>query len=246
MAGNSDEYDVPETSADLLPKRLYLAEVLLIPFFWLGPLLALVLGGVMALDVQRLHRRYGVEYGDIRYAFYLCPLAIGHVGSLAYRTQRRQQLLESRGFEPSVLSRTLKRRGTNQNYVLAGWFCLQLATVLALVVVPGEMATVVDVFAVATVLAFAVNLVVGPVLVWWDVRSLLEIETVSWGWTRYLHVLVSAFPFGIFVYLVQRLAHVQCAVIVELWDEDPAEFRVPESEKGRLERLNDRIQAIFA
>lgn len=246
MERNATEHETPETSADLLPKRLYIAEILMIPFFWLGPLLALVLGGVMALDVKELNRKYGVEFGDIRYVFYFVPFAVGHLGSLAYRTQRRQQIIESRGFESSALSRTLKQRGINQNYALAGWFFLQLGAFIALVVVPAEKAAVVDFLAAVTLVLFLVNVIVGPVLVWWDLRAVREIETVSWGWTRYLHISVSAFPYGMFVYLVQRMAHVQCAVIVELWDEDPEEHRIPESEKGTLEKVNDRIEAAFS
>lgn len=246
MERSSNEHETPETSVDLLPKRLHIAEVLMIPFFWFGPMLALVLGGAMALDVKELNRRYGVEFSNMRYVFYFIPFAVGHLGSLSYRTQRRQQIFKSRGFEPSVLSRMLKQRGINQNYALAGWFFLQLGAFIALVVVPAEKTAVVDFLAAVTLVLFLVNVIVGPVLVWWDLRTVREIETVSWGRTRYLHIFASAFPFGMFVYLVQRMAHVQCAVIVELWDEDPDEHRIPESEKGTLEKMNDRIEAAFS
>lgn len=57
---------------------------------------------------------------------------------------------------------------------------------------------------------------------------------------------MSAVPFAVLVYLVQRMAHVQCAVIVELWAERPEDYLIPKSEKGTLEKVNDRIESVFS
>ena len=244
-ADSQSDGTVPTSSRELLPRKLYLAEILLLPFFWFAPLLLAVLGGLMAKDAGDLKGTYGVEFGDLRYALYLAPFTIGHIGSLAYRGYRRRTLIRSRGIELSAAKRLLREEYNSRNLVLVGWFIGQILFVGLLVALPRSLPAVIDLVAGAVLLILVANLVVGPALVWWDLRRILRVDSVEWGWTRYLLVLVATLPLGSAFYLAQRLEHLHYAMLCDIWTTDPETLQLDDAEKTRTEALADRLNERF-
>jgi len=245
-ANGPNDVATPETSSELLPRKLYLAEILLLPFFWFAPLLLLALGGLMAKDAGRLSDEFGVELGDLRYLWYLSTFTLGHIGSVAYRAYRRRQLLKNRGIESSAATRLLKEEYNSQNLVLVGWFVLQILLFVVLAALTASLSAVIDLVAATFLLTVALNLLVGPVLVWWDLRRILRVDSVEWGWTRYLLILSAALPLGSVFYLVQRLEHLHYALLCDIWTMDPDELQIEEAEKTRLETFSDRMNERFS
>lgn len=244
-AESSDDEAVPTTCRDLLPRKLYLAEILLLPFFWFAPLLLLGLGGMMAKDAGELNDTYGVELGDLRYLLYLATFTIGHIGSLSYRSYRRRQLIKSRGVEISAASRLLKEEYNSKNLVLVGWFIGQILLFVLLAALPSRLSGVIDLVAGTFLLVIAVNFIVGPLLVWWDLRRILRVESVEWGWTRYLLLLSAALPLGSVFYLAQRLEHLHYAMLCDIWTTDPNALQIDDAEKTRMETFSDRMSDRF-
>ena len=104
----------------------------------------------------------------------------------------------------------------------------------------------IDLVAGTFLLLIMLNLVVGPLLVWWDLRRILRVESVEWGRTRYLLVLCAALPLGSLFYLVQRPEHLYYAMLCDIWTVDPDELQIDEAEKVRLEAFSDTVHERFS
>lgn len=239
-----DDTFVPETSRELLPTGLYKVEILLLPLFWLAPVMVLGLGGMMARDAGTLNEKFNAELSDVRYLLYLSPFTLSHASGFAYRAFRRKEILTSRGFEPSAASRLLKEEYHSTNYSLVGWLVLQVIVFIGLLIVPSSAETLLGAIGVALVLVWGLNLVVGPVLIWLDLRRIRSVESVEWGWTRYLHIMIGAVPFMIFFYLVQRIEHLYYAMLVDIWETPAEELHIEDTDKTRMERLGDRMDEL--
>lgn len=240
------DLEVPQNSADLMPSKLYLMEVLLLPVFWLAPALVAGLGWMMSRDAGKLNEQYGVKIGDMRYLLYLAPITIGHFGSLGYRGFRRQQITKELGLEPSAASRLLKQDYNSSNYALVGWFVLQILVVIVLVALPMSAEVLIDITAFTALAVFGLNVIVGPALIWWDLRRIQSVESVEWGCSRYLHILLGTFPFAMLVYLVQRMEHLYYSMLVDVWETPVEELQIEEEEKTRLERFSDSVNETFS
>lgn len=228
----------PESADELLPKRVYLAELLAIPVFFLSPAMLLIVGLGMLYDQKQLKERFRIKFGDERVLSYVLVFFLGHLGSFVYRAQRRRWIVEERGLPLVGFKQKLSEEVTVKNWLVAGWFLLQLGSFILVVVVPiGVADAVMESIALVFVLSIGANVVVGPVLSWYDCRKVREIPEVEWGYTRLLLFVVSALPFGILLYLTQRMDHVEYAALVRFWDADPEELRVPDEEKSFFEKL---------
>lgn len=235
----STAHPFPETSAAFLPTKVLVAEVLLLPFFWLAPLLLLGLGGAMALDARDVNE-YGVEVGDGRYVAYFLSCQLGHLGSLLYRRYWRRKAVRARlGLADSAATALVHERFPTGHGVRA-WFVVQVLAVgglfaLALV---GVLEATPDAVALLAFAPYALNLVVGPALAFRDGRRVAAHERVSWGAIRYLHVAVAALPFGIATHLVQRDEHAFYATMIDVRDDDLSSVPAGQS---RLARLSDAL-----
>lgn len=232
--------EAPSRSGDLLPRKLYVAEVLMLPLFWLAPAMALVIGGVITLDVRWLRDAYDVEPDSPVAIWFLAPFMLGHLGSLGYRASRRNAVRKHLGLSPSEHAHLLDRLDAPTASHLLGLLGIQLLCIVALFVVPDPTPAI----AWTIVGLFAFTLIVGPFAVWLDQRTVREIDEVGWGWPRYLHLPAALLPFGVFVYVVQRHEHVAYALFVRIWDADLSTLEVPESELSTLERLADRLDDV--
>lgn len=231
--------NAPETTRDLTPTRLYIAEIIAIPVFLLAPLTLLLLGGGMALDYKQLKQNYNIDFPDKRYLYYLMPFVLGHLGSLVYRTGRRQMIAHSRGFtQQSGLQRRFQNQYNGQSRLISAWGIIQFLMLLLTLVAPKQY---LDPVATATALVFLANIVIGPILAGLDQRTVTATKHVEWIWTRYLLVLLSALPLGILVYLIHRMDHLYYAMLIEHWDAPADEFELDNGEKSRLERFADQF-----
>lgn len=229
--------DAPTRSGDLLPRKLYVAEVAMLPLLWLAPAMALVIGGAVLLDVRWLRDAYDVELDSPVFLWFLAPFMVGHIGSLGYRASRRNAVRKHLGLSPSEHAHLLDRLDAPKAYSMLGLLGIQLACVVALFVVPDPTPAI----AWTIVALFAFTLIVGPFAVWLDQRTIREIDEVGWGWLRYLHLPVALLPFGVFVYLVQRHEHVAYALFIRIWDADLSTLEVPDEDLSTLQRIADRL-----
>lgn len=221
------EADRPAGSNDLLPSRLYPAEVLMLPFFWLAPLNLLVLGGAVRLDARTLDR-YGVDPEGPRWLWYVLLFAFAHLGTISYRFTRRLWILEELEISPSAFDRRMEAANPPTSRALGLLYGLQFAVVGLLVVgspwfLPGVL----------------LNAVLAPPLVWHDLGRVRDFDGVEWGWPRYLHVVASAVPPFLFVYSLQRYEHLTYAMVVRLWTVDPESIAVDHADRSRLERFGE-------
>lgn len=226
-ADRIDEADPPTGSNDLLPTRLYPAELVMMPFFWLLPLNLVLLGGAIYLD-RRTLARFGVEPEDGRWRWYLLAALFAHLGTALYRFQRRACILEALGVSRVAFGRQLEAAEPPTSKALGGSLALQFLLVGFVLV--GNQWMLAGLF---------LNAVLAPPLVWWDLRRVRSFEGVAWGWPRYLHVVASAVPPLLFIYAVQRYEHIAYAMVVRLWTVDPESVAVERSELSRVERFGE-------
>lgn len=227
MTNRQTEADPPTGSSELLPSRLYPAEILMLPFFWLAPLNLLVLGGAVRLDGHTLER-YGVDSTGSRWTRYALIFVFAHLGTICYRFTRRLWILEALEISPTAFERQLEAADPPTSRTLGLLYGLQFALVALLVVgspwfLPGLL----------------LNAVLAPPLVWHDLGRVRAFDGVSWGWPRYLHVVASAVPPLLFVYSLQRYEHLTYAMVVRLWTVDPESIAVDRAELSRIERLSE-------
>lgn len=225
----------PANSAELLPKRLYVAEVLMLPLFWLAPMLLLVLGGTMASDAGKLNERYDIEFSDSRYLMYLVTFTLGHLGSGMYRVYRRNQILEEIGLSAAAASRQLNDYENYTNRVFGLWFLVQF------IVLAGAFLAPESTLGTLAFLYLLANVVIGPLVVWFDLRRVRSTNHVSWGWTRILHIAAAAVPLTFIYYIIQRDDHFHYALAIDVWDTDPEELAVAADEKTKAEKFADRF-----
>lgn len=228
----------PTTTAELLPKKLYPAELVILPFFWLAPLSLLVLGGAIAWDFTDLDGEYELDVGDKRYYWYLSPFILAHLGTLTYRYQRRRALVDHLGLKPSTFQQWGERLDVPAGRPIRAWVAVQLLGSVVLVVAPSAAWLVF----LAVVLP---NAVVGPLLVWFDLRSVRQVSHVEWGWPRHFHVLFAAIPIASMIYLLQRQEHVAYAALIEAWNAPPDERTADLDSPSRLERWADRVHQVL-
>lgn len=87
--------------------------------------------------------------------------------------------MKSRGIEVAAASRLLEQEYNSKNHVLVGWFLGQLLLFVLLAALPSTLPGVIDLVAGTFLLLIVLNLVVGPLLVWWDLRRILRVESVE-------------------------------------------------------------------
>lgn len=238
----SGERPRPDATSDLVPSRLlYVAEFVMLPFFWLAPLALLVLGGTMAYDIRRtgdrLEERYDCAdaFDSTTYLYCLLPFVSAHLGTVAYRAVRLQKFRGARGFSASAFSRQVDRLNPSSIRIVGAAFGLQLLGLVALLFPVGGLDTL---YAVG-LLSFVVGLLVAPLAVWYDLRSVRRIEHVDWGWPRYLHVLFGWLPGSTLLYFLCRNQQVYLAALIDVWTVDPAAIEPAPTEKSRTERFSD-------
>ncbi|QLG60238.1 hypothetical protein [Halorarum salinum] len=241
----SDAQPAPATSGDLTPVgTLPLMELLLLPFFWLAPVMVLGLGYAMKTDGAHLRGEYDVDLPDTRYLFYLLPFTLSHLAGFVWRVQRRNWLVEARGFDRSAFTRAKDEHDRGRSRGLVALAVVgQILGIALLVVVPESKVygPVVDAGAVLFLLSWGV----APLLVGYDALRLPRVPRVDWGGSRYVYVAAAFVPLLPLVYLLKRDDHVWCATLVEHWDLDPAEFNLSEGEKSSLERFADWSSEVF-
>jgi hypothetical protein len=227
----------PERVDDLLPKRLYLAEVLTLPVFWFAPLMLVVFAWLMSSDYQRLVREYGVEFSS-RYLYYFTPFVLGTLGSLAYRGARRQQVRKHIGFGPGEFDRLKRDLGIPKGRPVRAWFLLLVVLLVGAILLPES------VVGRAFGYVLLANVVVGPLVSATDLYRLQGVDALEWGPVRFVHPFVAALPLGILVYMVQRDEHVEYSALVVGWTVHPDEYAVPEAEQSLQERLAARLDDV--
>lgn len=232
--------DAPARTGDLLPRKLYVAEVVMLPLFWLAPAMVLVVGGAIVLDARSLREQYDIEPDTPRWLWVVAPFVLSHLGSLGYKMTRRNGIRKDLGLSPSEFAHLLDRLDAPNGYGVRGLFVLQLVCVGAVLAIPDPSPAI----AWTIVGLFAFTLVVGPFAVWLDQRQVRAIDEVGWGWPRLLHPPVALLPFGVFVYLVQRQEHLSYALFIRVWDADLSSLEVPDEEQSALHRIADRIDSI--
>lgn len=219
-------------------------ELLLLPFFWLAPVMALGLGYAMSGDSSHLKTEYDVELPDIRYLFYLLPFTLSHLGGLVWRVQRRNWIAGRRGFEQSAFSRAKQahERGRIRRLVL-GVVLGQLLGLVLLAFVPdgASYARLVDAGAVVFLASWAAS----PFVIGYDALRITRTPHVDWGRSRFAYVPATLVPLVPLVYLVKRDDHVWCATLVEHWRANPAEFNIDEEGKSSIERFADWSNDVF-
>lgn len=244
LPDDPDTPDVPETSSDLTPPRtLPLVEFLLLPFFWLAPLMVVGLGYAMSKDTTHLKRRYDISLPDTRYLFYLLPFTLSYLASFVWRVQRRNWIVKRLGFDQSAFVRARKAHKVGRMRVpVVAVAVVQILAFVVLALVPDGVGlqALIEGATWSFVLAWGVS----PFVVAYDAYTLQRVPHVDWSRWRYAYALASALPFVAFVYLVKRDDHVWFATVVEHWTTDPAEFNIDESEKSTLERLTDRLNVM--
>ncbi|MEY7848928.1 hypothetical protein AB7C87_06940 [Natrarchaeobius sp. A-rgal3] len=223
----------PTSTADLRPRTLLtVAEVVMIPFFWLAPLSLVVLGGAMALDLSRSRDRfeeYGLESPFDSTSYLLCaiPFVIAQLGTLVYRIVRVNKMRSSLGISQSGFNRCVSRRNPSSGRVVGVVFGFQLLSVAVLLFHPiGDW-------------LLLIGLLAAPFAVWYDLRSVRALEYVDWGWPWILHVLLGWLPGATFVYLIKRQQQVQLAALVDVWTTDPVTLEPDPDEMTRSERFAD-------
>lgn len=230
----------PSDTSDLLPGKLYVAELVMLPLFWLAPAMLAVVGGATYFDVHELEDEYGVEFGDSRYLWYVAPSVSSYLGSMGYKLNRLKAVRQHLGLSASEMGHLVGRLDAPKGYGVRILALLQMLLLVLFVLVPADLPIVLLLVAGA----FGLTLLASPPAVWFDLRRVRQIEEIGWGWPGYLHVICSVVPFVVFVYALQRQQHLQYAVLVRVWDADLSEFSVPDEELSTLAKLGDRLDEL--
>lgn len=219
-------------------------ELLLVPFFWLAPAMALGLGYAMKTDSSHLRDEYGVDPPDSRFLFYLLPFTLSHLAGLVWRVQRRNWLVKARGFDQSAFVRAKEAHDRFRSRKLVALVTVgQILGLVLVIVVP--VADPYQPLFDGGVALLLLSWIAAPVAVGYDALRVPRIAHVDWGRSRYVYVFAAFVPLLTLIYLVKRDDHVLCATLVEHWDADPAEFNLPEREKSSIERFADWSNDVF-
>lgn len=199
--------------ADLHPRSIRRAELLLLPLFWFGLLLAVILWKLIVRDKDTIREQVDGEWppgGGRSIPIYIMAWLFGLLAFPIYRLQRLTLFRQAFDLdEGDALDDYYEAFDVSRGWPVRIWAAVQLLTFIGLVVVPTG-----SVLVEITAVVLLANLVVGPVLVLYDLYRLGQTD-VSWGWTRWLFVPASAlFPF-LFLYLLHRMEHVQYRFVYE-------------------------------
>lgn len=239
----TDSSSPPESDRELLPKRVYIGEWIAIPFFVIAPLLLLFIGGGIWSSDKRFKKKYGFAPLKRRLGVYASVFMLGHLGSLfVYRTQRRYAIIDRLGFPRSGFQRTFTEEESISSRVIGLWAVLPLLLFVSSFIVPYPSLAY-SLVSLGLWSVVVLNVLVAPVLVWYDVSKVKKHEYVDWGATWILFIFISMAPLGLLVYLAQRNDRLWYAAVAKHWETPIEEFEIPEEEKTRFEKLGDRLSA---